>query len=504
MAEAIDLVPKDANLHMRADLLNVAGRMGLYEFSGYVFEEWLPELQGDRGRRIIREMRDNDSVCSGILFAIEMLIRKAEWSCSPFDNSAQAKNDADFAYECINDMDHPFTDKLSEILSFLWFGWSYFEMNYKARFGMQPKGTDEFGYPLPTSRYNDGKFGWKDWAIRGQESLLRWEFHPNNDDLLGLWQIPPPDYQLLYVPYNKSLLFRTQVYKGNPEGRSCFRGSYISWLNLKHLMAIEGIGIERDLAGLPVIKCPPDLLGPDASPDQIALLAKLKQIATNIRMDEQGGIVFPLAYDDNNNEMYKLELLSTGGRRQINVNEVIERYSLRIAMALLADFILMGHEQVGSFALSDNKTGLFMAAIGSWLDAIAEVINSRAMPQLMLVNGRDPAKAPKLFHSDVQKTDITALGLYIQQIAPVLGDALRSPEVMKYLLDQGGLPSPRDGSIENPDMIHPLDEPPDVRQAEGEGTTDRTTTPQAKLKPTKIAPKPADKRGNTRPPSDHK
>ena len=43
---------------------------------------------------------------------------------------------------------------------------------------------------------------------------------------------------------------------------------------------------------------------------------------------------------------------------------IIERHSRHIAMTAMADFILLGHEAVGSFALADSKTDLFGVALG--------------------------------------------------------------------------------------------------------------------------------------------
>lgn len=56
---------------------------------------------------------------------------------------------------------------------------------------------------------------------------------------------------------------------------------------------------------------------------------------------------------------WKLELLSSGGDRQFDTNKTIDRYDTRIAMTVMADFVLLGHQQTGSFALSDNKTHIF-------------------------------------------------------------------------------------------------------------------------------------------------
>ena len=43
------------------------GSTGLTRFGGLVYEEWLAELQGVKGIRVYREMRDNDPVVGAIL-----------------------------------------------------------------------------------------------------------------------------------------------------------------------------------------------------------------------------------------------------------------------------------------------------------------------------------------------------------------------------------------------------------------------------------------------------
>jgi hypothetical protein len=56
-------------------------------------------------------------------------------------------------------------------------------------------------------------------------------------------------------------------------------------------------------------------------------------------------------------------------------------------MTMLADFVLMGHENVGSFALSSDKTALFAVALGGWLDGIRDIFNLHAIPRLVAING---------------------------------------------------------------------------------------------------------------------
>jgi hypothetical protein len=50
----------------------------------------------------------------------------------------------------------------------------------------------------------------------------------------------------------------------------------------RNIENIEAIGIERDLAGLPVMYCPAEYLMPTATPEQRQLANELKKIVTKI------------------------------------------------------------------------------------------------------------------------------------------------------------------------------------------------------------------------------
>jgi hypothetical protein len=54
----------------------------------------------------------------------------------------------------------------------------------------------------------------------------------------------------------------------------------------KNIENIEAIGVERDLAGLPMAMVPAELLSKNASNDQKALLSEIKNIVINVRRDD--------------------------------------------------------------------------------------------------------------------------------------------------------------------------------------------------------------------------
>ena len=403
------------------------GRIGVERYGGLYYEEFLRELQGKNGIRTYYEMSENDDVVGAILYAIEMLIRQASWTVQPASDEEIDVQAADFIESCMNDMESTWTDTISEILSFLIYGWSCHEIVYKRRMGRKKDVRLD-------SKYNDGLIGWMKLPIRSQVSLYRWEFD-EYEHLTGFTQRPAPSYKMITIPIEKLLLFRTKSRKDNPEGRSILRNAFRKWWFKRRIEEIEGVGIERDLAGFPVLTAPKEVdIWNTEKQKSIATRIACEKFVQNIRRDSQEGLVLP--------EGWKLELLSTGSRRQFDTNAIINRLDSRIAMTVLADFILLGHQQVGSFALSSNKTALFSVAIGAFLDIICETFNRKAIPQLIDMNAKTFSgitEYPELIHGDIETQDLNELGTFIKDMT---GIGLLTPDagLENYIREQASLP----------------------------------------------------------------
>lgn len=375
---------------------------------GIITEEFNPNLTGRKAIETWRDMSHNDPLVGAILFAIDMLVRQVEWSVEQLEASEE---DSKFLEECMEDMSQSWGDLISEILSMLPYGFSFHEIVYKKRSGQQPEGGR-----IPSSRFSDGKIGWRKIPIRGQETLDHWDFDPNGGGLQAFVQKSPPDYQDRPIPIQKGLLFRTTTYKNNPEGRSVLRTAYRAWYFKKRIEEIEGVGIERDLAGFPVFWIPAEMLLPTASDAEKSVVNSFDTVGKNIRRDKQEYLMMPLAYDDNNNKMFDFTLTNSGGTRTFDTSAIIGRYDQRIAMTVLADFILLGHEKVGSFALSSDKTDLFAVALGTFLDIIQDVFNRFAVPRLFELNGMNMENLPEIKHGDIESPNLAELSAFIKTL----------------------------------------------------------------------------------------
>lgn len=417
------------------DFLEV-GSTGLVQNGGIVQDDFLRQLQGKSAYANFREMADNDPVVGAMLHSIEMVVRSVDWSVEPSDPQDQrAIDEAQFISTCINDMSTSWDDTLASILTFLVYGFSYHEIVYKYRRGY----TDD---AKTRSKYNDGRIGWRKLPIRSQDTVQRWDFDETGG-VKGMYQLDPyaPDKGLVYLPIEKCLLFRTTTKMNNPQGRSILRNAFVPWYYKRRIQEIEAIGIERDLAGMPVAYVPPQLLSNNASQQEQAALAAIKQIVRNIKRDEQEGIVFPLAYDpDTKMPAYELKLLSTGGRRQFDTNEIVTRYDQRISMTVLGDFLLLGHEGVGTQALSVSKIELFLTSLNAYLSNIAETFNSYAIPRLMRLNGVPEELSPALTYSPPKNIDLDGIAKYITALTQSGAQLFPDTDLENYLRGLAGLP----------------------------------------------------------------
>lgn len=415
------------------------GSTGLRRSSGYVYEEFLTQLRGRLGAKTYREMADNDPVIGSFLYAIEKIITRLEWRVDPFNEIGEADepDEADietarFVEECLNDMSDSWDSTLASILSFIVFGWSWHEIVYKRRGG--PDETD----PTKRSKFSDGKIGWRKWPIRAQETWMRWEFDEDGG-IQAYVQYDPSGGGMHTIPVEKSLLFRTTTQKNNPEGRSLLRNAYRPWYFKRRIEEIEAIGIERDLAGLPVAHVPPEYLSSSATPEQASVLNAVKEIVTSIKRNENEGIIFPVVYDESGHKMFELSLLSSGGSRQFDTDKIITRYDNRIATSVVSDFILLGQDRVGSFALGVSKMDLWTMSVDSLCRTIAETVNSHAIPRLLKLNGMDTSRCPTLTYSEVSHVDLGEISDFVSKMTQA-GVLVPDPALEDHLRDLAGLP----------------------------------------------------------------
>ena len=357
------------------------GYTGLAQWSGRIQEDFLRELRGKEGFKRFNEMRLNSPIVGALLLAIEQSIRSVTWNY--VSDLGEDDPRIEFLEEARTGMSSNWNDHVSSALTMLPFGYAPFEIVYDRE---------------------DGKIVWRKFALRGQDTIFQWKLDENGG-MEGLVQMGAPVYKPITIPIDKMVLYRTRVEKNNPEGRSILRTAWVPYYYAKNIMRFEGIGIERDFGGFPVIEMPKGADTDETSTTSDA--SKAAKLVRNIRVDEQAGLVLPFGW--------KFELASTQATRLFDTDKIIKRYESRILMSCLAQFLNLGQDQVGTQALSKDLTDFWGMSVNATADIISETHTKYAVTRLLALNGMDP-EGIRLEHTPAGDTDLAALADFFQKV----------------------------------------------------------------------------------------
>ena len=398
-------------------------------------DEFIPELRGKNAIRKYREMRDNDSTIGAVMYAAEQVLRDVKLKVEPANDTEEAKREADFVESIFDDMDHSLDDHIAESLSSLSYGFAWFEVVYKRRVGPTKRS------PKKNSKYTDGRMGVRKIVCRAPWTISRFDVEDKSGDVLGIYQDVGYGSGKHYIPATKSLYYRTTVLNGDPSGRSILRNAYSSYVYLNNLQSIEAIAVERELAGIPVARIPSEYLSSDASAAQSGFVGNLQQILRDVKFNEQGYIITPSdTYPDKdgsptNIRLVDIELMSSNGKRNLDIDPIVRRYQHDIARSVLSEFLMLGGGNNGSYALSKSKTDLFLRALESYIQAIVDVLNKQLVERLWQLNGLNYNLMPCIKAGDVAPHDLREIAAFLRNLNGADINVSDHPEVIQDLMD---------------------------------------------------------------------
>lgn len=231
--------------------LSESGYMGLNIFNGITNEEMKKELNFPQSLKTFKSMSYHGAINSPLTLYTN-IISKADWVVKPPKEASEAeKKQTEFIRECLHDMEQPFEELVKDILSMNIYGFSVHEKVFRKR------------YSSNGSKYNDGLIAWKKLPIRSQESIKKFLFSDDGNEIKGVQQnisnLSDPynrfssrDKLEVNLPREKFMLFRTGNHRGDPFGKSMLRDAYLAWRYLTVLEEIESNGVAKDMVGLPV------------------------------------------------------------------------------------------------------------------------------------------------------------------------------------------------------------------------------------------------------------
>lgn len=407
----------------QAGLLTEVGRGGLRHWGGYVYDDEDTRLQGLQAVRQYRKMTKDPTVAA-MLFALTTLLRSVNWRVEATDDTQVHKDARDFAEGVLfQDMEHTWNDFIADAASMLPYGFAPFEMVYKKRSGTA-KGKD----PIKGSIFDDGKIGLKKIALRRQDTIQRWWFDDETDDLLGLYQLDPMRGREIQVPMDRLVLLRTTPNSGNPEGKSILEAAIRPYEQLRVFEHAEA-SIAVRASGIVTLGIHVDAYN---DPTKLAVWERLAQ---QISEDRAGYIVLPTILNKNGEKVdaYTVSYTVADGRRTGDFTPIIARKKQEITAVALADFILLGHNNKGALALSVDKTDLFKEAGTAILGSIRDAVNRIVLPRIWAVNGLPRDTMPALQHDDLDNENLQVLSAFLSamttagmQMDDTLEDALRT------------------------------------------------------------------------------
>ena len=392
---------------------------------GIRYLDTLVELRGTQGMRNLRIMSDNDPTVGAILMGITMLTRGARWSFEPADASPAAAEAAEFMQSVMDDMELTFEDFLDDAMTMLVYGFSLFEIVMKRR--------------------ADGRIGVRKLGPRPQWTIDRFEVDDSGSKMLGAWQ--NSIYQgMVYLPADRLLHMKVKSAYADPAGKSILRNAYRSYRYVTNIQEYEAVAIERELNGLPVGRIPSEYLDPNADASKLAFVEKFKTILRDVKRNEQGYLLIPSdVYEDadgkiSGQRMVDFELLASKGTRDIDTNKSIVRHQQDMARSVLADFLMLGSNDRGSFAMSKSKTDIFVKSMRSILNSVAAPINRSLVPKIWESNAFDPALMPRIQYENLAPVDLDVLGGFIRSLALANANVFPDLGIEYALLNAAGLP----------------------------------------------------------------
>lgn len=399
--------------------LGEIGVAGMPIFSGVSQAELLKELNPPNNIKTYKLMSMHPAVSAPLSLFSNMVSKATYRFVPPKDATEEEKKRTEIVASMFEDMEHPLEDFIEEAMTFTQYGWSVVEKVYRKR-------TKASG-----SMYDDGIIGIRKLALRSQESIEKFVFDEDGNDVIAVKQnisgIQDPFNQFkrrkeleITIPKSKFMLFNLGRNRNNPYGTSPLREAYIPWKYLQALEELEAQSITKDINGIPVLSVPAQLLSADSSPDQQKTAEYFRNMLRNLQVGSQTAVMLPSTVDEGSRtKLFELELLSQDGKRNHSIPDVKEYYKNLVFTAMGADLLLLGQTAQGSFSLGTLKNTQASNVAESFLRRIVQVVNQDLIKQIYDLNGWDVSRRCKMDYEGFEGDSLDELGKYLQRVASV-------------------------------------------------------------------------------------
>lgn len=392
------------------------GVSGTPAYGGWlVTNERSPSLVGRKKYETYSNILANTSIVgAGVRYFLN-LVSKSPWRVEPADGSGA---DGELACQLVEDMidrlDTPWYRVVRRAAMYKFFGYSAAE------------------WTAAIDEEDPSRILIADVESRPQITLERWDIDQQGH-IAGILQRAPRDQRIIYLPRAKLVYCVDDALDDSPEGLGLFRHLAEPARKLDRYQELEGIGLEGDLRGIPVIKAPLTLLeklkaSGKLTHEQIqAILNPFRSFLTNhvksaslgMMIDSQPYTSLDAAASPSVVQQWDVEVNKGGGVNsgQQEIGAAIERLNREMARVIGVEQLLLGSGSSGSHALSRDKTNNFALTVDSTLAEMRQTFRRDLVLPLLKMNGLDESAAPEFKNEATAYRDVEQVTNALFQLA---------------------------------------------------------------------------------------
>lgn len=398
------------------------GQSGRINFNGFIqYDELNPKLIGNAGLKVFDEMYREDPDVKRNVTAMWSPIQSATWTIEPYGGDQATDADRRAADLC---------------------KWAVFE-------NMSPNWHGHLatlGPVLIRSGYCAFEQIWETAEWEGQTVTVPkkldlrlprtlWRFYQDDyGDLVGVEQFLP-NAANVFIPATELCYYRLQVEGDNWVGTSLLRQAYKPWFYKSHFERIDAIGQERKAVGVPVVYPPQD-----ASPKT---KEEVEKILANLHVNEVGYIMSPGPKAGTGGtdatEGWIFDVIKFDSSSGDTIQASISAQKQSIAAAFLADFLELGHHQVGARATAEVQDDPFLTAVSAMGTEIKQP-GDGLLERIAFANDKTLKGAPKWKMSITDTASLSELAEYVAKLVEK-GAMQPDPELEDFLRERADLPA---------------------------------------------------------------
>lgn len=355
-------------------------------------------------------LRDVSIVAAGLRYFLNLTARPT-WKANPPDDKPASKEAAEFMESVLYGMSHSWSRAVRRQGMYRFHGFGVHEWIAKRR--------------------DDGRIGIHSVEARPAHTIRRWDVDEAGN-VLGVIQVGPQTGQEIYLPRRKVLHLVDDTFTDSPEGLGWFEHLHEPVARLREYLALEKVGFQRDLSGIPVGRAPLQQINKavkdgaitQAEADKMVegiksfVAIRAKQPDTGLVLDSQPFV----AKSDTGTTVsstlqWGLELLTGDPGTVTDLGNAIRRINFDLALILGVESLLTGREGAGSLALSEDKSRGLHMNINSTTADMAETCNRDLVDVVWAMNGLPEETKPELTVEDASFKDAEKVARVLAEMA---------------------------------------------------------------------------------------